>query len=322
MRKINLLTFHTGIAEHRFDSNNTKKIIELLSNKYIINHIECNNSFMYYNINIYHGSFIIFEHDDTKEFYIYDFGDSPDITNQLIYNDKCIKASVGQYNPKYWDKIVTDSSIRKKIVPSTYPETNWMFGDLNYENIKNFREENYKSLKTELLWRGSTYENHPNIKYRNVRNILNILEEKHSNEIIINKFPIEFNSYINEAVQHRIVFGLGGGGGVNCGDICFRDIEMFGIGVPVLRPTYQIEFYNKLIPDYHYISIDIDIDENYKYISNEKNAKIIYDKYKHVIDNRDFLNFISLNAKQWYSNNCSINSSVIILKNLGIDHEI
>lgn len=316
MRTINLLTFHTGISEHRFDYGNTRNIIQLLSKNYIVNHIECNSNFIYKDVNITHGSFIIFEFQDNGDFYTYDFGDSPNITEQLIYKPGFVRASVGQYNPKYWDSIISNTELRNRIVPSVYPETNWLFGYNNYNMIKQFRNNNYNELSDKLLWRGSLYTNHPNKKYSNTRRLIEYLQNEECT--IINRNPTDFVTYINEAISSRLILCFGGGGGVDCGDICFRDIEMFGIGIPIIRPLYQVEFYDKLIPDYHYISVDIDIEADYRYSNDVKFSRLIYDKFKNVVNDREYLEYISLNAKKWYDSNCGINTGNLILNALKI----
>jgi hypothetical protein len=119
-----------------------------------------------------------------------------------------------------------------------------------------------------------------------------------------------------------MVLSFGGGGGfvgAKCGDICFRDIEMFGLGIPLIRPIYTIEFSPPLIPDYHYISVDAEFDKDFKYLNHEKLSQNITEKYFEKIDDYNFLNFISENARKWYLENISpTNITINLIKLLDI----
>ena len=75
---------------------------------------------------------------------------------------------------------------------------------------------------------------------------------------------------------------------------------MYGLGIPTLRPKYAIETYIPLIPDYHYISIDPEFDEKFKYKNHSDIANKIIKKYNEVISDNDYLDFISNNSRQWY----------------------
>lgn len=307
MRQINLYSFHRGIDSFRFDAHNTKAIIKFLESKYKVSWLDKNGSdqFRYTNdcdVLINQGSILIFEFDDTKEFKTFDFGDSPSLTVELSKSNKFIGAAIGQYNSKLWDEIISNPTIRKNVKPSVYPESCWDFGIENFEQIRDYR--NQIELDKRLYWRGSTYKDHPNPNYNGVRESI---EHIHSNldEFYFGNYPIPFDNYIQESIQFKLSLGFGGGGGYTCGDFCFRDIEMYGLGIPTIRPKFITETADPLIPNVHYIAVDCEFDEKFRYKNHKKLAHDIIMRYKEVIDDDVLLNDIVINARNWYIENIS-----------------
>ncbi len=97
-------------------------------------------------------------------------------------------------------------------------------------------------------------------------------------------------------------------------EICNRDIECFGIGVPVVRPALQINFEDPLIPNYHYISFYHPCDYNPmgypNYQSYEDFKKNLIHTWNKVKNDTEYLNFISKNAKDWFDRNCKMESNL------------
>jgi len=313
-RKLNFYSFHKGIAEYRFDNNNSIALVDELSKRFeVIRHeLKGDGLFIYKNIPINHGSILIFEFDDSKEFKIFDFGDSPYLVKLLCGHSDFRGAVVGQYNPKLWNN--------KLIKPGIYPETIWNFGGLNYDNVENYRKKT--NLDKRLYWRGSLYNSHIFQDYMGARKAIELLPSLLHQNFYFGNNPIPFDNYIQEAINFKMVLSFGGGGGfvgAKCGDICFRDIEMFGLGIPLIRPIYTIEFSPPLIPDYHYISVDAEFDKDFKYLNHEKLSQNITEKYFEKIDDYNFLNFISENARKWYLENISpTNITINLIKLLDI----
>lgn len=303
MREINFYSFHRGLPNYRFDTNNSFAIHEELSKKYKVNRFDLSGAegFKFNGININHGSILIFEFCDTKEFKVFDFGDHPYITVELSKLQNFSSAAIGQYNKVLWDEQVQDPKVRNKIVPSIYPETNWQFGIANYDLVQNYRSS--IELKKDLYWRGSIYKN-PNIVEFNRRETIEFIYGK-LKDFYFGHSPVDFDSYIQESIQFKLALCFGVGGGYCCGDFCFRDIEFYGLGIPTIRPKYAVETEDPLIPDYHYISVDCEFDETFKYKHPELLADKIISKYYEVINNDDYLKQISQNARNWYINNIS-----------------
>jgi hypothetical protein len=303
MREINFYSFHRGLPNYRFDINNSLAIYEELSKNYKVNRFDLSGSdgFRFNGININHGSILIFEFCDTKQFKVFDFGDHPYLTIELAKLENFSSAAIGQYNKDLWDQKITNLEIRNKIIPSIYPETNWQFGMANYDLVQNYRSST--QLKKDLYWRGSIYKN-PNIVEFNRRETIEFISSK-LKDFYFGHSPIFFDNYIEESIQYKLALCFGVGGGYTCGDFCFRDIEFYGLGIPTIRPKYAVETEDPLIPNYHYISVDCEFDETFKYKQPELLADKIISKYYEVIDNDDYLKEISNNARNWYINNIS-----------------
>jgi hypothetical protein len=89
---------------------------------------------------------------------------------------------------------------------------------------------------------------------------------------------------------------------------------MFGIGIPVLRPKFNIETKDPLIPNKHYISVNIDdcLDDKFR-IKSEWEYEVahrISQTYLNSIENINLLNYISQNAKKWYDDNIKFPNNI------------
>ena len=317
MRNINLYSFHRGISADRFDYGNTAQIIEALSEKYKVVHHDLvgDGSFVFNGESVTHGSLLILEFDDTKEFKIFEFGDYAVISTKLSKHEKFSGASIGQYNKKYWDDVLGDSEVRSKVVPSIYPESHWQFGIANYQQVKEYR--NSISLDSRLYWRGSIYKDASNPRYFNVREAVEILPTIMEGDFYFGNYAIPFDSYIQEAINFKLSLCFGGGGGYCCGDFCFRDFDLYGIGIPTIRPKYAADTKNPLIPNVHYIAVDCEFDSEFRYKNPHKLAQDIKARYDEVIKDTKFLAEIAKNAHKWYVDNLgSDNITNIILKSI------
>jgi len=303
MITLNLYTFHKGIAEHRFDDNNSYALCKELSKRYNVVRHEYSGSdkFEYHGVTIDQGSIVIIEDAEHGTFKTYDFGDHPSLTVALSKSSKFVGAAIGQYNSAYWDSIITEKSIRDNIVAAPYPESVWALGTENYDQVQNWRNE--MALDTRLYWRGSLYNAGVESRYLGVRKAIELLPTLMPVDLAFGAGPIPFEAYIQEAIQFETALSIGGGGGALCGDFCFRDIEMFGLGIPLIRPKYVVEAPEPLIPDFHYVAVDAEFDAEYRYANPEELAQRIVDKYKELQacpDKAEYLAFVQKNAKEWY----------------------
>lgn len=304
MRKLNLYTFHKNIAPYRFDNHNTQHLLEALKKQYVVEWFNFSGADNFYyendcNVKIDQGSIIIFEFGDTKEFRTFDFGDAPTLTVALSKSKNFRGAAIGQYNRQLWDETISNPLLRANIVPSVYPETCWAFGLTNYDDVKTFREQT--TLDTRLYWRGSIYKDPSRVEFDR-RIVIEHVAQK-LNTFYFGYQPIPFDSYIQEAIQFKLALCCGVGGGYACGDFCLRDIELYGLGIPTIRPIYAAETEDPLIPDTHYIGVECEFDSQYRYKNPEELANRIISKYRKVVDDDEYLKEVANNARQWYIKN-------------------
>jgi len=122
---------------------------------------------------------------------------------------------------------------------------------------------------------------------------------------------IGLNQYIEECRQHIMALSLPG-----VANTCHREIEMFGAGIPVLMPRQKTAFYDPLIPNYHYISVDVDAKQDATDTIVSKITKRFLETYK----NEALLHDIRKNALEWYDRNILVgNRSKITLRLLGLN---
>jgi hypothetical protein len=115
----------------------------------------------------------------------------------------------------------------------------------------------------------------------------------------------DIKMYFNEAIQYKIGLSIPG-----VGELCYRDIEYMAVGIPMMRFEYVTQLNPLLIPNYHYISIDrIDTEEDKRFnggivhrerVAEQRHADAYLNKFKEVKDNKEFLEFISKNAREYY----------------------
>jgi hypothetical protein len=323
MRTLNLHTFHKGIADHRFDAHNSYALHKVLALRYRVTWHEHSGDelFEFEGVKINQGSIIIVEDVGANTFRTYDFGDHPSLTVRLSKSPRFEGALIGQYNKEYWDKIVIDPEIRARILPGPYPESVWALGTENYDQVQAWRKQ--MALDTRLYWRGSLYSYGVEPRYLGVRRAIELLPEMlPPDELQFGSGAIPFEAYMQEALRFETALSIGGGGGALCGDFCFRDIEMFGLGIPLIRPKYIVESTEPLIPDFHYIAVDAEFDAEYRYKNPEELAQRIVAKYKELQNRPDklkYLDFVRKNAKEWYDKVVSYpNITNNILKGLNL----
>jgi len=295
MKKFNIYAYHYGLPDHRFDNGMTHGLVEELGRKHEVKlNLSTAPESKYRGVQIPHGSISIIENAETGWFHISEFGDVCTDIMPFVALAEFAGATCGQYNSFRVDKDLPESLQHKRelIRAGYYPETIWQFGTLNYDSIQKYR--NSAKLEDKLYFRGTVYPQ---------RSCIIILQQKYPNEVSINMGRLPFDQFIAELATQKLVLGLGMNIG---GDICFRDIEMFGIGVPLLRPKLRVEQHDPLIPDVHYVSVDIDLDPYYLTpYSHEAVADAMLERHKEVVNDNAFLKSIADNAREWYIRNCS-----------------
>jgi len=134
-----------------------------------------------------------------------------------------------------------------------------------------------------------------------------------------NNNNLDYKSYLNEISNYYCSLSLPGGN-----EMCNRDIECFGIGSPIIRPSLNINYEDPLIPNYHYISCyqpcDYSIDGHPKYISYEDFSKNLIRTWDSIKNDDEYLDFISQNARKWFVKNCKIDNNLnYIINKINLD---
>jgi hypothetical protein len=128
---------------------------------------------------------------------------------------------------------------------------------------------------------------------------------------------LQYSKYIEHLNKYAINMSLNG-----AGEICYRDMEIMGLGSALFRPKLVVKFNDPLIPNYHYISIDYDnIKNEYNHEKFYKlKSDLLFERWEEVSKNRDFIDYVAANGKKWFNKNVSKEShSQIIKKNLNLD---
>jgi len=115
-------------------------------------------------------------------------------------------------------------------------------------------------------------------------------------------FPEE--KYFNELNNNKINLSLNG-----AGEICNRDFEILSSRSVLLRPKLELEFHNKLIPNYHYVTYEPDPNPKFEMDS-------IKETFNRIKDDTEFLTFISENGYSWFKENGTVKSNIEILKKI------
>lgn len=185
-----------------------------------------------------------------------------------------------------------------------------------YEILKKelYKSRNNKKTESILYFRGYMWD------FR--QSLVNGIKKTSDIKIIDKNKKIKdlmsYDDYLKDISKYRCALSLPGGT-----EICNRDIECFGIGVPVIRPHLDIHYPSPLIPNYHYISCYHDckyLDGNPNYINKKEFQKYLIYYWDKIKNNFDYLDFISKNARQWYIDHCPLNKNIqYLLKNIDLE---
>jgi hypothetical protein len=275
--------------EFRFENPHTDWAVLHVFKKYYEQFINENpniicsyvNSSKFYDGNpsgIYSAQLMTITNLDTKKYLIISYWDRP---IEMTWDGN-------GWDTKNRVELISSSGAKPEMnfTPYSYLPYSIVFEDLSLKSKKMDEKE-----KNELEFRGFLYNER--LSLSKIGDI-NISDKK--------IFP--FETYFDDLTNNKICLSLNG-----AGEICNRDIEILSARSALLRPELKLQFHNKLIPNYHYISFEMDNDP---IILN----KIILDRYYEVKDDVEFLKYISENGYQWYLENGTIDSDVKILKEI------
>jgi hypothetical protein len=127
-------------------------------------------------------------------------------------------------------------------------------------------------------------------------------EALHKLDIVNDRFsPLSQEKYLDMAINYKVGLSI-----PNSAGICHRDIDCMAIGLPLMRLEMYGEYYPKLIPNYHYISIsNKGFSPNGVINGGPEYVEAYVNRFMEVKDDFQFLNFISENAHNYFEENCS-----------------
>jgi|694.fasta_scaffold123169_2 hypothetical protein len=199
-----------------------------------------------------------------------------------------------QSNP-HLKKVLYSQYIPDQIVHHCKENSNkyipWIFFPQNVVDLEKYYEK--RKEKTELIeklyFKGGV----------DYRPIVNYIDKK----IISETNRVSIENYFDDLINYKMCLSIGG---VGNGDLCYRDIECMSLGIPFLRFDFVTTLNPPLIPNYHYISIPLQLDFPKHNdvlkdrLGEEKHAKLIEQRYYEVINDNNLLKYISKNAKEYY----------------------
>lgn len=234
----------------------------------------------------------VIENTDNGEFYILSVAD--DLSSGMLTE---------QSNPKL-KKVLISQFIEDKVkhhVGDNYEKYSpWIYFPMNLTDLEYYYKQRLEKIEfiDKLCFWGTTSE----------RPILGYFDDS----ILVGPNYIgDSNKYFDNLINYSVALSIAG-----VGELCYRDIECMALGVPLLRFEYQTRLFEPLIPNYHYISIQYD-DEMPRHndtptdrLGGYDQAKKIKERFKEVILDKDFLSFISKNARKYYEDNLSPHTRV------------
>lgn len=217
--------------------------------------------------------------------------------------DELSEATLNLQDKKNLKKVFISQFIDEKIVDHVKKEninkySPWVYFPFNKFDLDYFYKE--RQIKTNLI---------PKMFFSGDISSRPILKHFSEEYVDFHGYIGEFNQYAKTLINYELAFSVAGRG-----ELCYRDIECMAMGVPLIRFQYLSKLNPNLIPNFHYISIDRTEDlKSYRLLDREgsqHHAELITEKFNQIINDKEFLKFISKNAREYYENYLSPNSVV------------
>jgi len=247
---------------------------------------------------------IIIQNNDTQKFFVINHADQFDyIPEKLLSDELCVGALKCQYRKGNY------GLFEDKVSSFIYGlKEKYRYFKIRSDCIK------LPKINREFYFKGNETSRWHILKILDKMGIINSDYGFRVNGRKVLKLPQ--NEYLKNMACRKVVLSLPG-----IGNFCHRELEAFGINVPVLMPILYNSYYNDLIPNFHYISVDVLSikKDNMKEYDNEEVqifCEAIRSRYKEVIDDDVFLSYISKNAMKWFEENIVYPSSMVIMQKI------
>jgi phage pi2 protein 07 len=126
--------------------------------------------------------------------------------------------------------------------------------------------------------------------------------------------PLHINDYLSKAIDYKM--GLAA---PSLAELCYREIEYLAVGLPMLRLEYMTQLNPPLIPNYHYIAVDrsqFPWDANADRNGGPEYVEAYIKRFNETKDDKEFLEFIAKNGREYYTNYCSPQNKLKHILNL------
>lgn len=112
-------------------------------------------------------------------------------------------------------------------------------------------------------------------------------------------------AYFEDLLSYKIGLAIG-----TTAEYAYREFEYMAIGIPFMRVEYLTSLKPPLIPNYHYIAIDrakynLQYNNGLDRLGGENFVNAYIDRFLEVKDDKEFLNFIAKNARDYYVSYCN-----------------
>ena len=226
------------------------------------------------------------------------------LEHETALNKLNIKAFA--FCPHHTDTVVQQySHLNIKLIPSFYILENW-------DDPSHIESARHNNKESKCYFNGLCY-GHRELYVRHLKtNPFFVMRNKSDTADYRPK-----SLYYDEASRHK--FGLSING---VAQICYRDVEYFGLGVLCIREPMSLITKDRLQSDVHYKTIlDNFVTSNIFYPEKQNEvAQYIVDKI-HSIP-QDEIEYILHNARQWYENNAISEKQIEFLHSCLIENEI
>ena len=230
------------------------------------------------------GNFLLLECEyviefmDTGDFYILSVSD--DLTHAILNekdNSHLKKVLISQFREDKLNPYLNDEN-KEKYTP-------WIYFPCTIDDLTVFNKKRNEIPEyiDKMYFRGTSIQD---------RVILSNINSEYLEGITPIGGPL---TYFEDLIKYKIGLSVAGRG-----ELCYRDIEYMALEVPFIRFEYITKLNPNLIPNYHYISVERPDELTIDRLGDESHSKMIERRFLEVKDDKDFLNFIAKNAKEYY----------------------
>jgi len=213
-------------------------------------------------------------------------------TNRNNPNDILLQTQFHDWFHKDFDRSTFPFKLKGTTFYTFTPQTNHEF----FYHLRRFKS--HEELIDKIFFLFTTHRE-DGIRMRE----LNILSESPG--------LLNIEDYLKLAIQHKVGLSL-----PSIAEICYREIEYMAVGLPMLRLEFMTQLDPPLVPNYHYIAIPRDgfpWDANADRNGGEAYVEAYKKRFFEVKDDKEFLDFISRNARDYYTKYCSPQNRVNVL---------